>query len=1156
MPDTTTTTQNDEGFVPMERPLKRSRHGPLATGIFNALSLPGVRSVEDSADVRNRDHIYFDGNANQLHYPRDMFFTEDGLLKLNQRDELNNRSFVSTVGRILEYQAGGDTGGGDNTGGDTGGDGTADPGTGTDGTNVTGSDVFLTVQDEPVTQAEIDTARDNAVQFLRDEVDRMSNRFYVYAGGGYGSNRALSVATYGSATDLDYFEPLPSLFRSRQYGLYAINMVTSLQSGAAFSVLAITNGAQDPETYAIIPSDNTDAKYKNDLSKHRRLHVILWSETSDTLAKITVGDTSGTVPDSGSKQFNVTISPLPVAHYFDLTDIDMSAIAFFFKLDLNTQYSTITDQKIYIGGIFFDSDSTTDVGPKYIPPFVQEGTGADLKMVYRPLFDKTMIKSWDTDVPDEAFDIIMQNVSFAYDQTLAIVALMSTGEAKDLARAANLVEALLFVIGNDADFDDMRCRNGYKDGPVVPIPEGLTTAQLPGWQPRMAYQNSGDAEKTAIGDIGTYGQDNYVVGTWIGTLAWIAMTLLTFHTNVELKLQEEGKLYGLRADDIIEYGPGWDEKDACLTKARGMLDWCAENTIKTDTVGGFTGGFYGGVGFQKGTNDFGPVKLEWRSTEHMADLYACYRMMFAITAEPRYFFLMKHCMRFIDSMWYDGPANDFLKGQVDGLEKVTMYWTGTGPPLEDGTIPTNTSNLPTDPTVWVIYGADRRDQQRVKAMEFIHFFGRVLSGDPNSLTKYSVLSTGGWIEGAGQVAVAFSEMGLPSWQKGVLGACVTHQFPYLGYEKIGLYYNPKPGQADYGGQMYSVSQDSNTGFTLPGEDATEAWKYYRRGHVGATAWFVIGCYGSNPFKFGAAGERAIDTLHGHANQLMRIQDDKQDELEIKLETNITDTINELEQTILTRLKTFQDNLISHITSNGNITTESVLVYEPLLWRGYEYNYQNEVYSSSTPSPANNGDRDPFDCIIQLMTTNNAWTFSGEDTMRFMDYESPNYDTQSVEVAFNNQSARTYFQSINRDGTIDYYGFDLVRWWDTTVDDNGQGYTMKDFGLAYESPGVFIFSVRRDTSGGVNSDRDWFFDIRLILNNGGIESLSQMNVRFLKFGETTFNDGGSLRAYTQYKLELADAGVVIDNPMLAIRIMRRVDRPRTATIAIPVPSDLL
>lgn len=1150
MPDTaTTTTQDEEGFVPMERPLKRSRHGPLATGIFNALSLPGVRSVEDNADVRNRDHIYFDGNANQLHYPRDMFFTEDGLLKLNQRDELNDRSFVSTVGRILEYQGGGGTGG-DTTGGDTGGDTGGGGGTGTDGTDVTGSDVFLTVQDVPVTQAEIDTARDDAVQFIRDEVDRMSNRFYVYAGGGYGSNRALSVAAYPSGTDLDYFEPLPPLFRSRQYGLYAINMMSSLQSGAQYSALAITNGSQDPVTYGVAPSDNTDAKYKNDLSKHRRLHVILWSETMNTSAKITVGDTSGAVPDSGTKQFDVVIGTEPTAHYFDLTDIDMSSIAFFFKLDLDTQYSMLTDQRIYVGGIFFDSDSTTDAGPAYTPPFVQEGTGADTKTVYRPLFDKTMIKSWDTDVPDEAFDVIMQNVSFAYDQTLAIVALMSTGKAKDLARAANLVEALLFVIGNDADFDDMRCRNGYRDGPVVPIPEGLTTAQLPGWQPRMAYQNPGDAEKVAVGTIGTYGQDNYVVGTWIGTLAWIAMTLLTFHINVELKLQEEGNLYGMEADDVVEYGPGWDEKDACLTKARGMLDWCAENTLKTDTVGGFTGGFYGGVGFNNGTAEGGPVKLEWRSTEHMADLYASYRMMYAITGEPRYFFLMKHCMRFIDSMWYDGPAPENLKEQVPGMDKVTMYWTGTGPPDDAGVVSTNIYNLPTDPTVWVMYGADRRDEKRVKAMEYIHFWGRELNGDPNSLTKYSILSDGGWIEGSGQVAVAFSELGLYSWQRGVLGACVEHQFPYLGYEKTGNAYNPKPGQADYGGQMYSVSKDSNTGFTLPGEDTKEAWKYYRRGHLGATAWFVIGCYGTNPFKFGAAGERAIDTLHGHANQLARVQDDKMDT-----------SVSELEQTILARLKTFQDNLISHIASNANLSSAMFYVYEPMMWRGYEFRYSFPRYEfPGYPSPiASSTSHDQMRCHVQFYTTNNNVIMNGENSMRFVEFYKGNgsadFDTQTT-VAINNQSRRTYFQNIN--STSDsYVPFDLQRWWDGSVDTGGvDPASESQLTLAYdpdEGPGHYALFIKRGpTSSGWSADDEnlEFVVNPRIVSNGG-QHVNNISLQF-GFSGTVGSINGSAIKYS-----LIFKGGAVDKPVVAFDFWRRV--PKTingSNLSIPTPDVLL
>src|SRR5262249_26047409 len=91
----------------------------------------------------------------------------------------------------------------------------------------------------------------------------------------------------------------------------------------------------------------------------------------------------------------------------------------------------------------------------------------------------------------------LNQVAFLYDNSIATVALVASGEAP---RAERIGDAILAALDRDRYWHDGRLRNGYLAGPVGPGP-----VKLAGWW---------DAQQ------GRWLEDRYQVGSDNGNLAW------------------------------------------------------------------------------------------------------------------------------------------------------------------------------------------------------------------------------------------------------------------------------------------------------------------------------------------------------------------------------------------------------------------------------------------------------------------------------------------------------------------------------------------------------------------------------------------------------------------------------------------------------------
>lgn len=206
------------------------------------------------------------------------------------------------------------------------------------------------------------------------------------------------------------------------------------------------------------------------------------------------------------------------------------------------------------------------------------------------------------------------------------------------------------------------------------------------------------------------------------------------------------------------------------------------------------GGFIGGVqGF-----DAEARPLTWKSTEHNTDVAAFYARLGG-EWKP----LAEVARRFVDAMWRP-DARRFL--------------IGTAP---DGETPEERiSGL--DAQLWPLLLADAAPAWRAAFDHALEAHGAAGGLDFNDDRD------GMWTEGTAQGALAGKRLGRAEEARRLLAAALK--------------------QAGEGGYLLAADRPSiTTGLAIGPESVTDDFRYYRRPHLGATAWAVLAAKGVNPF---------------------------------------------------------------------------------------------------------------------------------------------------------------------------------------------------------------------------------------------------------------------------------------------------------------------
>jgi hypothetical protein len=233
------------------------------------------------------------------------------------------------------------------------------------------------------------------------------------------------------------------------------------------------------------------------------------------------------------------------------------------------------------------------------------------------------------------------------------------------------------------------------------------------------------------------------------------------------------------------------KQESFLADAERLIDWAIANV---STGGGFRGGFHG--------YDPQQVRLTWISTEHNVDVYAAAAWLFRLTGERKY----------ADAA---SEARQFLGRAFDG----DHFLLGTKP---DGSL-ADPSMLALDVQLWPWMAIPDAPAQWRSALNFAATHLAVKDG-----FDFNGDRDGLWVEGTAQASLAYRIAGDPRRSAQLLATLEADRTP-SGFLN-----------ATRGARV-------STGLSID-PTATEAdFFYFKRPHLGATAWATLAATTWNPF---------------------------------------------------------------------------------------------------------------------------------------------------------------------------------------------------------------------------------------------------------------------------------------------------------------------
>jgi hypothetical protein len=229
-----------------------------------------------------------------------------------------------------------------------------------------------------------------------------------------------------------------------------------------------------------------------------------------------------------------------------------------------------------------------------------------------------------------------------------------------------------------------------------------------------------------------------------------------------------------------------------LADAERLLAWITGNTAAETE--GFRGGFHG--------YDPTQVRLDWVSTEHNADVYAVANWLLRLTGDAKYAEVASKARRLLDVSF---RGDHFLLGRnphgkpADGamLALDVQLWPSMA--------------VPDAPAEW-------RRALRFAETHLVVPGGFDFNGDRDGL----------WIEGTAQAALAYRMSGDLARSQEIL---------------TGL----RSDQTESGLLNATRSARVTTGLSIDPTATNADFFYYRRPHLGTTAWAALAATGWNPF---------------------------------------------------------------------------------------------------------------------------------------------------------------------------------------------------------------------------------------------------------------------------------------------------------------------
>lgn len=231
-------------------------------------------------------------------------------------------------------------------------------------------------------------------------------------------------------------------------------------------------------------------------------------------------------------------------------------------------------------------------------------------------------------------------------------------------------------------------------------------------------------------------------------------------------------------------------------------NWIQTNAADTRGIGGYTGGLAGGA-----DDGSGLTPRTWKATEHNIDVGAFFAMLNQLTGDQAWKSRSDNAFAFVKSM---------LSADQNHL------WAGTG--LDGVTV--NEEAVPEDVQTWSYQAT--LDPAYSRTMDWVA--GRMAATD-NGFTgvSFSVVDTSGvWFEGTAHLLAAYQ----------------TRRAPGDTDKAAALISTLQKAQA-------SAPNTNGAGIVAASHDGLNTGQgdlYYASVHTGATAWYVLGALGGNPFR--------------------------------------------------------------------------------------------------------------------------------------------------------------------------------------------------------------------------------------------------------------------------------------------------------------------
>jgi hypothetical protein len=228
-----------------------------------------------------------------------------------------------------------------------------------------------------------------------------------------------------------------------------------------------------------------------------------------------------------------------------------------------------------------------------------------------------------------------------------------------------------------------------------------------------------------------------------------------------------------------------------LDDAKRLIDWVIDSV---STGSGFRGGFHG--------YDPQQVALTWISTEHNVDVYAAATWLSALTGERKYADAAAQARRFLERAF---DADHFL--------------LGTKP---DGGL-ADSRMLALDVQLWPWMAVQDAPARWRSALDFAATHMAVEDG-----FDFNGDRDGVWVEGTAQASLAYRIAGDPIRSAQLLATL-------------------EPDRTPSGFLNATRATRVSTGLSIDPTGTTPDFFYFRRPHLGATAWATLAASAWNPF---------------------------------------------------------------------------------------------------------------------------------------------------------------------------------------------------------------------------------------------------------------------------------------------------------------------